>query len=267
MVHEWLEAVVRIGSLLYRKRHANALVLAVKHLFAVMHERLPTTAYDVDLDGYRYGRLYTAVVEDVFLRVHNELKAVYDCYNMYHMGSKERRGMHFGPARAVFGIDIWNQMLNDALFGAFESKSKVPHTLRMYRLASTTVVILVHFQSGKITSSSSSGLDFCALMSMIVPRLDSYPSLISLSFLLDVPMPMQRGLFAVTFITNTPSQIPLLFFSIFCSLVLRRTVLESSSLSLREIRAMARLLQISLTIFPRTIGRSPILQLMRQTRR
>ena len=76
-------------------------------------------------------------------------------------------------ARAVFGIDIWNQMLNDALFGAFESKSKVSHTLRMYRLASTTVIILVHFQSGKITSSSSSGLDFCALMSMIVPRIES----------------------------------------------------------------------------------------------
>ena len=118
MGHEWLEAIIRIGSVLYRKRHADALVLAMKHLFAAMREKLPPTAWDVDLDAYRQGRLYTQEVEKVFLRVQKEIEALYGCYSMYQMGSKERRGMHFGPARAIFGIDIWNQMLSDALCGA-----------------------------------------------------------------------------------------------------------------------------------------------------
>jgi len=113
MVHEWLEAVIRIGAVLYRKRHANVLVDAVKHLFGVMREKLPAAAYNLNIDAYRYGRLYTKGVEEVFLGVHTELKALYDCYSMHQMGSRERRGMHFGPARAIFGIDIWNQLLSD----------------------------------------------------------------------------------------------------------------------------------------------------------
>ena len=113
MVHEWLEALIRIGAVLYRKRFSNGLFSAVKHLFGVMRERLPVIACNLDLDAYRYGRLYTEAVEKVFLDVRAELQALYECYSMYRMGSKERRGMHFGPARAIFGIDIWNQLLSD----------------------------------------------------------------------------------------------------------------------------------------------------------
>ena len=114
MVHEWLEALIRIGAVLYRRRSSNNLIISLKHLFGVMREKLPLIAYGFDLDAYRFGRLYTEAVENVFIEVRAELQALYDCYSMYRMGSKERRGMHFGPARAIFGIDIWNQLLSDA---------------------------------------------------------------------------------------------------------------------------------------------------------
>mmetsp|Transcript_29332 Transcript_29332/g.98817 ORF Transcript_29332/g.98817 Transcript_29332/m.98817 type:complete len:271 (+) Transcript_29332:318-1130(+) len=112
MFHEWLEAVLRMAYVLYRKRHEDRLADALDHLCRTMATRLPRLAL-VDADAFRWARLYTGAVEAACLPRMAELRAVYDTFSSWMVGKRKRLGVKVINT-PVFAMDNWNALLVEA---------------------------------------------------------------------------------------------------------------------------------------------------------